>query len=77
MKPDPVLRNVLANEEVLIFSDKDIKKMSSEKLDMLINYYNTTLEVLVGTQIWHILDSLKAAKTEIFVRKNKSFKKAV
>lgn len=62
VKPDPVLRNVLADEDVLILSDKAIKSLPVEQLDILIDYYTTTLETLAGSQVWDILDSLKCAR---------------
>lgn len=63
-KPIPELRNVLALEDVVIFSDPEIKTKPIEQLDNIIDYYHTTLETLAGTQIWDIVDSLNSAKSE-------------
>lgn len=77
MKPDPILRDILVNEDVYIMSDRTIKDLPQEKLGILVDYYKTTLEVLAGKQIWDILDSLKAAELEIYKRNKTPFKKAV
>jgi hypothetical protein len=77
MKPNPELRSILAHEDVLTFSDKEIKNMEVDKLDTLIDYYSTTLEVLAGKQVWDILDTLKSAKIEIYNRNHNSFRKAM
>lgn len=76
-KPNSELRSILAHEDVIILSDKEIKNISSEKLSILVDYYSSTLEVLAGKQVWDIIDSLKSAQREQFIRKPKTLNQAI
>lgn len=63
--PNPDLRCVLAEEEVLILSDTEIKTKSIDQLKIALGYYTTVLETLAGTQVWDIIDSKKSVESQL------------
>lgn len=72
--PDPHVRLALIKEGVKIFTPDEISRKHTKTLKATEGYYEKYLEMLVGTQIWDILDALSAVEYELYSRKKKRVK---
>lgn len=68
-KPNPFVRDAVIQEDVVILDSEKINKMSVEELRNAEKYYEAFLEVLAGTQVWDILESLHQVEIKLSDKK--------
>lgn len=68
-KPNPLVRDAVIQEDVVLLDTAKINAMSVEELHKAEKYYEAFLEVLAGTQVWDILESLHQVEIKLSDKK--------